>query len=80
VTLIATLWRFFSINGQGRTEIFRRVSRASRQSFRVPELSVAATAASPVTTIASPMTPMTPKVVRRKASFEGVVKHLVPLL
>jgi hypothetical protein len=27
---------YCSINGQGRTEIFRRVSRASRQSFRVP--------------------------------------------
>ena len=63
----------FSIHGQGRTEIFRRVSRASRQSFRVPELSVAASTPPPTTS------PITPKVVRRKASFEGVVKHLTDL-
>lgn len=34
-----------AVNGQGRTEIFRRVSHASRQSFRVPEINTA----SPVT-------------------------------
>ncbi len=44
------------------------MSRASRQSFRVPDLGGAPTA-----------TPVTPKVVRRKASFEGVVKHLTDL-
>ena len=70
---------FFSINGQGRTEIFRRVSRASRQSFRVPELSVATPTATPATTTTTTTSPITPKVVRRKASFEGVVKHLTDL-
>jgi hypothetical protein len=68
---------FRSINGHGRTEIFRRVSRASRQSFRVPDLNVGAPL--PSTTTAASVAAPTPKVVRRKASFEGVVKHLADL-
>eukprot|EP00095_Tigriopus_kingsejongensis_P007825 maker-scaffold204_size260821-snap-gene-1.42 protein:Tk07825 transcript:maker-scaffold204_size260821-snap-gene-1.42-mRNA-1 annotation:"transient receptor potential channel pyrexia" len=66
-------------NGRGRTDIFRRVSRLSRNSFRQLK--------SPIVTTPPPPTPLTPKPLntnihlplKRKASLEGIVKTLTSL-
>lgn len=70
---------FEKLTGNGRTDVFRRVSRMSRQSFRnhLPAKSQASLSPNPP---AAPKTPQIgPKTTKRKASLEGIVKTLTDL-
>ena len=86
---------FEKLGGSGRTDIFRRVSRLSRQSFRNKLPNAPSTNGQQQLTV-TPTTPLTPKTpttplspkspstllnppLKRKASLEGIVKQLTSL-
>lgn len=77
---------FEKLTGNGRTDVFRRVSRMSKQSFRnhLPAKSQASLSPnSPVPqsppVIQPPKTPQLGPKTKRKASLEGIVKTLTDL-
>lgn len=66
-------------SGKGRTDIFRRVSRLSRRSFKQPIKSPLTSQSSTSPTTPKSPNPILPYPLKRKASLEGIVKTLTSL-